>query len=85
RIVSMAGAFDRHLSEWNIRCDPIAAAIVFNSGIPMTVVGLDVTTRCMFNREHLNRLKACNRPIAKNLWKATELWSGRYPVLHDPL
>ncbi|HCG76407.1 MAG: hypothetical protein COZ37_03585 [bacterium (Candidatus Ratteibacteria) CG_4_10_14_3_um_filter_41_18] len=85
RIVSMAGAFDRHLSEWNIRCDPIAAAVVFNSGIPMTVVGLDVTTKCIFNQEHLNRLKACNRPIAENLSKATKLWSGKYPVLHDPL
>lgn len=85
RIVCMAGAFDRHYSEWNIRCDPVAAAIVFSSGIPMTVVGLDVTTKCVFNQEHLEKLNSGTGPVVKNLAQATKLWPGKYPMLHDPL
>jgi len=31
------------VAEFNIYVDPLAASIVFNAGIPLTVVGLDVT------------------------------------------
>ena len=48
RIVLMGGAIGvpgniTPVSEFNIYVDPIAAGIVFNAGIPLTVVGLDVT------------------------------------------
>ena len=29
--------------EWNIKNDPVAAKIVFDSGVPIRVAGLDVT------------------------------------------
>ena len=41
----MGGAFWMEQAEHNIKCDPEAADIVFRSGIPMTVCGLDVTKR----------------------------------------
>jgi len=85
RIVSMAACFDRLMSEWNIMCDPVAAAIVFNSRIPMTVIGLDVTTRCVLNQGQLDRLNASDRPVARNLAAATKAWGSGFPVLHDPL
>lgn len=85
RIVSMAACFDRLGAEWNIICDPVAAAVVFNSGIPMTVVGLDVTTKCVLNDAQLARLRGSDRPVAKNLAAATQAWGGKYPTLHDPL
>lgn len=48
RIVLMGGAIGvpgniTPVAEFNIYVDPIAAGIVFNAGIPLTVVGLDVT------------------------------------------
>ena len=46
RIVLMGGAFEMFVSEYNIRRDRVAAEIVFRSGVPITAVGLDVTTRC---------------------------------------
>lgn len=85
RIVSMCACFDRHLSEWNIQCDPVAAAICFNSRIPMTVIGLDVTTRCQLSQDHLDRLGDSGRPVARNLFAATNAWGHRFPLLHDPL
>lgn len=86
RIVSMAAAFDRLKSEWNIMCDPVAAAIVFDSAIPMTVAGLDVTTKCQFNDDDLEKLHSAPGPLAQNLSAATKAWNAKgYPRLHDPL
>jgi inosine-uridine nucleoside N-ribohydrolase len=44
RIVLMGGAFEMLTPEYNIRRDRVAAEIVFRSGVPITAVGLDVTT-----------------------------------------
>jgi len=48
RIVVMGGSVNEAgnmspVSEFNILCDPEAAEIVFSSGLPITLVGLDVT------------------------------------------
>jgi inosine-uridine nucleoside N-ribohydrolase len=34
---------ENHAAEWNIYCDPYAAAVVFSSGVAITLVPLDVT------------------------------------------
>jgi len=49
-IVLMGGEPDGHgnvtpVSEFNFWCDPEAAQIVFNSGIPIRMVGLNITRR----------------------------------------
>jgi len=89
RIVAMAGAFTLNRSEWNIKCDPVAAAIVLDSEVPMTLIGLDVTLQCRFNDADLKRLHETDRPVARNLSAATRAWAGntgrKMPVLHDPL
>ena len=49
RIITMGGALDvsgnapNHSAEWNYHIDPTAVEIVFDSGIPITVVPLDAT------------------------------------------
>ena len=86
QIVCMCACFDRLYSEWNIRCDPMAAALVFDSEIPMRIVGLDVTTKCTFSKNHLKKLHDCDNPLAKNLSAATHAWNKEgFPMLHDPL
>jgi len=83
------GLFGRTRAEWNVQCDPLAAKMVFDSGIPMTMVGLDVTVKCPMRPDDLVRLRACRKESVKLLCKLIELWQDadktRLPILHDPL
>ena len=60
--IIMGGAF-RHegnmplVGEYNIWCDPHAAQIVFHSGMPITLVPLDVTYQCLFTDAHMAALR----------------------------
>ncbi|MFC7394957.1 nucleoside hydrolase [Scopulibacillus cellulosilyticus] len=45
------------LAEFNSYVDPEAAKIVFYSGIPITLVGLDVTTKALLTDEHVAQLE----------------------------
>jgi purine nucleosidase len=89
RIVLMGGAFEMLTPEYNIRRDRIAAQIVFRSGVPITAVGLDVTTKCKLQAADIDRLRASKNPASAFLVRLIELWqNGRpdqYPTLHDPL
>lgn len=74
RIVSMAGAFDRSYSEWNVRCDPVATALLLTSGIPMDIVGLDVTTKVQLRKEDLTVLRQSESPLVQKLVESMDLW-----------
>ncbi|MGW9529099.1 nucleoside hydrolase [Paenibacillus terrae] len=50
--------------EHNIQCDPEAAAIVFSSGAPILMLGLDVTRQAMFSREEADLMGASGTPLA---------------------
>jgi inosine-uridine nucleoside N-ribohydrolase len=60
RIVLMGGAIAEGnvtpAAEFNIWCDPEAAARVFSSGLDVTMVGLDVTHKALFTPAHADRL-----------------------------
>ena len=51
-------------AEFNIWADPEAAHIVFDSGIPMTMVGLDVTLKAIMEKEDVVKLRACHTKAA---------------------
>jgi len=65
RIVWMGGAIGEGnvtpAAEFNAFVDPEAAAEVFASGIPITMIGLDVTHRALFTRAHAERLRGAGR------------------------
>lgn len=88
RIVMMGGEIDKAHPEWNIVCDPEAARIVFESGVQIQMVGLDVTNRCRFTREDVDRIKQTGNPRTDLLGEMMELFIknfGYLPILHDPL
>jgi inosine-uridine nucleoside N-ribohydrolase len=89
RIVLMGGAFAMLQPEYNIVRDRAAAQIVFRSGVPITAVGLDVTTKCKLQRADIERMRAAGNPASAFLVRLIELWQNhkpdQYPTLHDPL
>jgi inosine-uridine nucleoside N-ribohydrolase len=65
RIVWMGGAIAEGnvtpAAEFNAFVDPEAAAVVFASGVELTMVGLDVTHKALFTRAHAERLRGTGR------------------------
>src|SRR5258706_3566919 len=66
-IIIMGGAI-RHqgnstpMAEFNVHVDPHASHMVFHSGIPITLVPLDVTYQCILMPADLTRLNKINSP-----------------------
>jgi purine nucleosidase len=80
------------LAEFNIYVDPHAAHIVFHSGIPITLIPLDVTHKCLFKQEHVDRLMKISSPISRFISDAAEVYlNASFALgfngssLHDPL
>jgi purine nucleosidase len=96
-LVIMGGAILEHgnstpQAEFNIYVDPHAAHIVFHSGIPMTLIPLDVTHKCMLRQEHIDRLMQIDSPISRFIRDAVEVYLDASLALgyegsslHDPL
>ena len=81
------------LAEFNIYEDPHAAHIVFNSGIPITLIPLDVTYQCLLTSTDVERLNKIDSPIARFVRDVTADYMAFYLkyegfagcALHDPL
>lgn len=97
QIVAMAGADTSGgnitpFAEFNMYADPHAAAIVFNSGAPMTVLSLDVTHTVRAAPARIDSLRAVNTPHAEtmaNLLQASNTLEDRWKTglkapMHDP-
>jgi inosine-uridine nucleoside N-ribohydrolase len=65
RLVLMGGAIAEGnvtpAAEFNIWADPEAAARVFESGLDITMVGLDVTHKALMTRAHAEELRSTGR------------------------
>ena len=83
KIVIMGGAYEINKAEYNIACDPEAAEIVFDSGLNIDLVGLDVTLKCVIPDEKLKGLWE-KSPAFKTLYSMRSKWAYRV-CLHDPL
>lgn len=51
-------------AEFNILVDPEAAKIVFTSGIPIVMAGLDVTEKALIVPEDFERIRALGNPVS---------------------
>lgn len=52
-------------AEFNIYVDPEAAKIVFKSGIPLVMCGLDATLKCTLKRKQIIKLCQSGNPAAR--------------------
>lgn len=94
RIVVMGGAARMPgnatpAAEFNVYCDPRAAAEVFSSGLPVTMVGLDVTRRALLRVDELaggGSFRAALRDLVRTYARFAKARRGADAVtLHDPL
>jgi purine nucleosidase len=87
-IVLMGGAYYFQYNEYNIQCDPEAARVVFQSGINIKAVGLDVTLKCQLTHEDIARIENQSEDLTRFLSSLISHWRGKndyLPILHDPL
>lgn len=80
-------------AEFNVYTDPEAAAVVFGSGVPVTMCGLDVTHQALATPEVLARFEALGTEIGSVCVELLgyfasayrRLWGMPHPPLHDPV
>ena len=91
-IVIMGGSSNIPFPEWNVRSDARAAQVVLSAGIPITLLGWNITTRCPMRTEDLERLRSKNTPQTRLLSDLIAIWQQHrprwhpaLPFLHDPL
>lgn len=97
RIVMMGGAMVlgnwQPAAEFNIYVDPEAAEIVFQSGIPVVMAGLDVTHRAQIHGLDIERFRQLGNPVATIVAELLDFfmeyhkdakWGFTGAPLHDP-
>src|SRR5260370_28775319 len=62
---SLSGGNITPAAEFNVYVDPEAARIVLQSGIPVTMVGLDVTRKTSLTEDHVRQLQAAHNPVSQ--------------------
>ena len=96
-IVLMGGAYQMGNTtpgaEFNILCDPEAAHVVFTSGAPVVMVGLDVTNQAQALPPIIERMKQIGNPASQLFVELMDFFAGTYKAvfdfdggpLHDPI
>ncbi len=91
-IVMMGGTSGFPFPEWNVRSDAKAARMVLAAGIPVTMLGWNVTTRCQLCEEDIERLHSDGSAQTRLLSRLLAVWQRHrprwhpsLPYLHDPL
>jgi purine nucleosidase/pyrimidine-specific ribonucleoside hydrolase len=97
RIVLMGGSTERGnvtpYAEFNIYVDPLAADIVFHSGLPITMVGLNVSHQALADPAVLKRISAIGGPLSAISVDLLGFFATAYrdvygfaaPPVHDPI
>ena len=95
-IVLMGGAIGlgnvTPAAEFNIYVDPHAAEVVFEAGVPLVMLGLDVTHQALLTPDRLQAIRDIGTPLSRTVVELLEFYGiydqtrrGRVGApLHDP-
>jgi inosine-uridine nucleoside N-ribohydrolase len=80
-------------AEFNIWCDPHAAHVVFTSGIPIKMIGLNVSRQVLAVRPRRDQIRAMGRTTTTHVADMLDFYAhgeGQYSgldggAMHDPL
>ena len=97
RIVFMGGALHggnaTPVAEFNIYVDPEAAQMVLQSGVPLTMAGLNVTHQAFVLPQEAERIRAIANPVAQAVAEMLDFYLPMYlnhprglpgAAMHDP-
>lgn len=90
RIVAMASSFagygeENAQGEHNVACDPQAFQVVLDSGIPLTLIGLNVTRQTRMIREQVDALEQIGGSLAEALVGMHRIWFEFIKRDHSPM
>jgi pyrimidine-specific ribonucleoside hydrolase len=78
-------------AEFNILVDPEAAGVVFKSGVPITMSGLDVTHKALFYEEDVETVRSMGKKVSSMVVELLDFYYKFYRKmgfdgmpLHDP-
>ncbi len=71
-------------AEFNIWADPESAAVVFDSGLPLVMAGLDVTHQFQATPARIEQLRSVGGMLANTLAGLLDFFSERYRENHEP-
>jgi len=98
-VVLMGGAYTRGnrtpAAEFNMLADPEAAAIVFDAGWPLTMVGLELTHQAIATSQVTERIRALDTDVSRLVTALLDFYGASYrrsgipgagdgPPVHDP-
>ena len=96
QIVLMGGAYQlgnvTPAAEFNIYADPEAAYVVFTSGLPVVMMGLDLTRQALATKEVVTKIGSLNNKASKLFVDLMEFFAKTQhdvfgweaPPVHDP-
>lgn len=79
-------------AEFNVWCDPEAAHVVFSSGVPIKMVGLNLTRQAVVRRGEIERVRGLGNRTGRIAAELLEFYCAQYHglfgldggLLHDP-
>lgn len=99
-IVDKKGISRSPIEEYNLNCDPVSSRLLFESGVNLTLIPIDVTLKVPLLPEDVDKLKSCPNTVSQAAHRMLTVWpeqekmlyiSGGVPTehtdlwLHDPL
>ncbi|GEL77719.1 nucleoside hydrolase [Tenuibacillus multivorans] len=73
-------------AEFNVYTDPDAALVVFDSGVPIVMCGLDVTREAYLTEEDLTRIRQIGTDLSKKMYQMLKFYQQAADItpFHEP-